>query len=148
MEWNTEWPKTPGWYWFYGHFKNNDSRLIPVHVIQLRDGFMHVGDGCFLYPSEVEGVWQPLLEPVLPAITKEQIKMTWNHRVVRKHDEAETMLGIHEVFYDAEGAPDMVTVDPVGVSGETLEELVETLDWMRKALGQPILEYSDIGKEE
>ena len=73
--------------------------------------------------------------------------MTWNHRVVRKHYEAETMLGIHEVFYDAEGAPDMVAVNPVEVCGETLEELAETLNWMLKALGEPILEYDDIPPE-
>jgi len=70
--------------------------------------------------------------------------MTWNHRVVRKRYEAEVLLGIHEVFYDDEGVPDMVTVDPVSVCGETLKELEETLDWMLKALGQPILEYDDI----
>jgi len=71
----------------------------------------------------------------------------WNHRVVRKHYEAETLLGIHEVFYDEKGVPDMVTVDPVEVCGETLEELEELLDWMLKALGQPILEYDDIPPE-
>ena len=68
----------------------------------------------------------------------------WNHRVVRKNHEDETWLGIHEVFYDAKGIPHMVTVDPVEVCGETLEELEETLNWMLKALGQPILEYDDI----
>lgn len=70
--------------------------------------------------------------------------MTWNHRVVRKHYEDETQLGIHEVFYDADGVPEMVTVEPVGVGGDTLEELVQTLSWMQKALGEPILEYDDI----
>ena len=71
--------------------------------------------------------------------------MTWNHRVVRKRYEMTTpLLGIHEVFYDNEGVPDAVTVDPVGVQGETLGELGEALGWMLKALGQPVLEYDDI----
>jgi len=54
------------------------------------------------------------------------------------------MLGIHEVFYDAKGVPEMVTVEPVEVCGECLEELEETLAQMTKALGQPILEYDNI----
>jgi len=70
----------------------------------------------------------------------------WNHRVVRKRYESEILLGIHEVFYDDDGIPDMVTVDPVDVQGETLGELEETLNWMLKALGQPVLEYDDIGE--
>ena len=68
--------------------------------------------------------------------------MTWNHRVVRTVYEHETLLGIHEVFYE-DGIPNMVTVNPVDVMGETLEELMQTLEWMLKALGQPILESSD-----
>jgi len=73
--------------------------------------------------------------------------MTWNHRVVRKVYEGEALFGIHEVFYDDDGIPHAVTVDPVGVVDETLEELAQTLEWMRKALGKPTLEYDDIGND-
>jgi len=73
--------------------------------------------------------------------------MTWNHRVVSKNCEGETMLGIHEVFYDAKGVPEMVTVEPVEVQCETLDGLEQTLKWMTKALGQPILEFDDIPPE-
>lgn len=68
---------------------------------------------------------------------------TWNNRVIRKVYEHETQLGIHEVFYNDEGNPYLVTVNAVGVVGDTLEELEQTLKWMMEALGEPILEYSD-----
>ena len=68
--------------------------------------------------------------------------MTWNHRVIRQVYDDEVFLGIHEVFYE-DGVPDMCTKDTVGVSGESLAELKQTLKWMRKALRQPILEMSD-----
>lgn len=68
--------------------------------------------------------------------------MTWNHRVIRQVCDDEVFFGIHEVFYD-EGVPDMCTVDAVGVCGESLEGLEQTLEWMQKALGQPVLEMSD-----
>ena len=73
--------------------------------------------------------------------------MIWNHRVVRKVCDGEEFLGIHEVFYDDEGIPDMCTVDAAEVCGESLEGLEQTLEWMTKALGQPILEYADIAVE-
>lgn len=68
----------------------------------------------------------------------------WNHRVVRKTYRGETMLGIHEVYYDDEGIPEMVTVEPVGAVGDTLLELKEELLSMLAAFGKPILEYDDI----
>lgn len=68
--------------------------------------------------------------------------MTWNHRVIRQVCDGEVFLGIHEVYYD-NGVPDMCTEDTVGVCGESLGELKQTLRWMQKALGEPILEMSD-----
>lgn len=70
--------------------------------------------------------------------------MTWNHRVVRRiFPDGEILFGIHEVFYNDDGQPDMVTDDAVRVLGDDIDDLEQTLKWMRKALGQPILEYSD-----
>lgn len=74
--------------------------------------------------------------------------MTWNHRVIRKIQKRETTdddvyLGIHEVFYDENGVPNMVTVDAVEVGGDDLKGLAQTLEWMRKSLSQPILDYTD-----
>jgi hypothetical protein len=66
--------------------------------------------------------------------------VTWNHRVI-DHGEFndERCLAIHEVYYDADGKPEMMTESPIGIAGETLEELGETLDRMKLALGKPVL---------
>lgn len=68
--------------------------------------------------------------------------MTWNHRVIRQVCDGEVFFGIHEVFYK-DSIPDMCTEDCIGVCGENIEGLVQTLEWMQKALGQPILEMTD-----
>lgn len=69
--------------------------------------------------------------------------MTWNHRVLAKEYKDEVEFGIHEVFYSDDGVPDACTMNPVAVVGDNLAELVQTLDWMRKSLRQPILSYTD-----
>jgi len=68
--------------------------------------------------------------------------MTWNHRIIRQIYDGEAFLGIHEVFYK-DGVPDLCTEDCIGVCGEDIEELAQTLAWMQKALSQPILEMTD-----
>ena len=67
--------------------------------------------------------------------------MTWNHRLIR-HTEpnGEIWLGIHEVYYLDDGTPDMVTENAIGASGETVEEIIETLERMRRCVEKPILE--------
>ena len=69
--------------------------------------------------------------------------MTWNHRVLAKEYEGELEFGIHECYYNDDGVPEMCTENPVAVVGDNLAELVQTLDWMRKSLRQPILSYTD-----
>ena len=69
--------------------------------------------------------------------------MTWNHRVLAHEHKGEFTFAIHEIFYNKDGIPDMCTEDPVGVVGDTLAGLVDTLKWMRKALKKPILSYTD-----
>lgn len=76
--------------------------------------------------------------------------MSWNYRIVRKAYEKETMLGIHEVYYNDEGIPNMVTVDAMDVEvtdAEGLHILRGILKRMMEATDKPILEYSDIGEE-
>ena len=72
--------------------------------------------------------------------------MTWNHRVLAReykgYNEVEFAFSIHEVFY-TDGIPDMCTEDPVGVVGDSLADISQTLKWMRKALRKPILNYAD-----
>ena len=75
--------------------------------------------------------------------------MTWNHRVLAREykgfNEIEFTFSIHEVFYNDDGVPEMCTEDPVGVVGDTLAGLSETLRLMRSALIEPILNYTDFG---
>jgi hypothetical protein len=76
--------------------------------------------------------------------------MYWNHRVVRRvwhpgTDREETTYAIHEVFYGLSKKP-IPTADPIDVSGESVEELRETLQRMLRALDKPVLDYKT-GKE-
>ena len=72
---------------------------------------------------------------------------TWDFRVLareyRGFNESEVVFEIHEIFYNADGIPDMCTEDAVGVVGDNLAEISDTLRWMKKALRKPILSYSD-----
>ena len=74
--------------------------------------------------------------------------MTWNYRVVRKTNTGYDMLdeyyGIHEVYYDDDGNPEMVTVDPVGIVGDSLLELRQEYVYYLRALLRPVLDYEDI----
>lgn len=74
--------------------------------------------------------------------------MSWNYRLVhRRHDvpsgTAEDVYAIHEVYYDAAGQPEMVTEDPVEVSGETAQEAREAYRQMGEAFDRPKIEYDD-----
>jgi len=73
--------------------------------------------------------------------------MTWNHRVVAREwkgfNEIEVVFGIHEIYYNKDGIPEMCTEDAVSVVGANLAEISNTLLWMKKALKKPILSYSD-----
>ena len=70
--------------------------------------------------------------------------MTWNYRVVHHLMDETDYYGIHEVYYDEDGRPQNVTVDPMDVGWEeSVKGVAQTLKWMRKALKQPVLEYED-----
>ena len=74
--------------------------------------------------------------------------MTWNHRVIKLTYDEETLYGIYEVFYNKDGTVMAYTENPVVAEDESLEDLEQTLKWMRKALRKPVLEYGKITKEE
>ena len=70
--------------------------------------------------------------------------MTWNHRLVHQRRDGTDFFGIHEVFYDEDGRPVNVTVDPMDVGWfESKEEIALELHMMAKALDEPVLEYED-----
>jgi len=62
----------------------------------------------------------------------------WNHRVVRSIEDGEEWLGIHEAFYDIDGGT-VWTESPVGVIGESIDELRETLERMLASLDKSVL---------
>ena len=74
--------------------------------------------------------------------------MTWNHRVIKnsteRNDEIVEWYAIHEVHYDEAGKIISMTEDPINVVtaiGGTVEELSETLDWMKRAIAKPAIDY-------
>jgi len=73
--------------------------------------------------------------------------MSWNYRILAREykgfNEIEMTFSIHEVYYNKDGIPEMCTEDAVGVVGENLADLSDTLKWMQDALKKPILNYAD-----
>lgn len=74
--------------------------------------------------------------------------MTWNYRVIHSVEQGEDWYAIHEVYYDAEGTPKDMTVEPVAVGGGTLDELREDIDRYQVALERPVLEAAAFREEE
>ena len=73
--------------------------------------------------------------------------MSWNYRVVKhkNYHEVEEYFTIHEVFYDTPGdeRPNSITIEPVALFGETLEELQADFEAQKEALSLPVLRYED-----
>jgi len=55
--------------------------------------------------------------------------MTWNYRIIH-HNEDESYYGLHEVYYDENGAIDGWTEDAL-IVGDTKDEILETLAMMK-----------------
>lgn len=71
--------------------------------------------------------------------------MSWNYRVVRyvhADDDHTVIYGIHETYYDETGKPKAITKKPVGVTGDSLDELRTTYARMADALEKPVIEYN------
>jgi len=66
--------------------------------------------------------------------------MHWNYRMVRKGDYIE----IHEVYYDADDKPVMVTENGIVVGGDTEAEVMVDMKLYLEAIARPVLEYDDI----
>jgi hypothetical protein len=72
--------------------------------------------------------------------------MFWNYRIIKRiHDDGTELFAIHEVYYNDDGKPELVTEDPCEPQGETLAELKEDFEWYQKALEHPVLNYDDFG---
>ena len=64
-----------------------------------------------------------------------------------KNEYHEDLYGIHEAYYDENGKVFAITEESTGPSGNTLEELKQSLEWMEKSLEHPILDYDKIPEE-
>ncbi len=76
----------------------------------------------------------------------------WNHRVLRETlPNGEYYYSIHEVFYNDDGSIYAYTKDPIDVGGESIKDIRQTLNWIRKCLKNPVLIAEDVvfvNKEE
>lgn len=73
--WSEEWPTEPGWYWFYGWMTAYGKQNFPrtLYPVQAKVGLhgIHLVTGCdFIYRSDAEGWWLPLVPPELPERAK------------------------------------------------------------------------------
>lgn len=78
--------------------------------------------------------------------------MSWNYRVVHETEaisgpdeiEIEDVFTIREIYYDANGEPEMWSADPCSPQGDNLASLREDIDHMLRALDQPVIEITDL----
>ena len=66
--------------------------------------------------------------------------MNWDYRVIN-HD---GMFTIHEVSYNYKGDLTSISQDPMGPSGDTLEELKDDMEYFLQALEMPVLKKEEI----
>ena len=72
----------------------------------------------------------------------------WNYRVVRRacplpDGSIEHVFGIHEAYYDGDRVTS-ITVEPIEVVGNDMDDLRSEIGHIAKALDAPVLEYDDI----
>ena len=70
--------------------------------------------------------------------------VSWDYRVI-EHD---GMFTIHEVCYNDKGNITSVSQDPMGPSGDTLEELKVDMEYFLQALDMPVLKKEEIVFEQ
>jgi len=66
--------------------------------------------------------------------------MSWDYRVI-EHD---GMFTIHEVYYNDKGDITSISKDPMGPSGDTLDELKVDIEYFLQALDMPVLKKEEI----
>jgi len=69
--------------------------------------------------------------------------MSWSYRVVKKED----IYGIHEVYYDDDGKPDMCTENSITMDANSADDLEWMIKQFKIAMNQPWLNYTDFCEE-
>ena len=71
--------------------------------------------------------------------------MNWNYRAIKKYceEEKEYVYGIHEVYFDKDGAYKGATEKPVRMQGESIDSLKWMQERIAEALEKPVLEWDD-----
>jgi hypothetical protein len=72
--------------------------------------------------------------------------MSWSYRIVKTNVGGVSWFGVHEVYYDDEGKPTMVSQESVSLEEETVDDLDFLIGKIKIAMKQPILNYEDFGK--
>lgn len=71
---------------------------------------------------------------------------SWNFRLTRRTYDGEVQYAIREVYYNADGIPVAATVNPVPVTGETADEVVQDLMRMLAACSEEdVVELDESG---
>lgn len=71
--------------------------------------------------------------------------MTWNYRLVLRDDLDEDWYEVHEVYYNEKKELILCTENPISLSGESLEDVVENIGMILKDIKKhPILLASDL----
>lgn len=65
--------------------------------------------------------------------------MVWNYRIVKSTLEGEDTYSMREVYYNEEGGVEFITMDPVTICGDDVEDIKSVLDMMAEGLSKPVL---------
>jgi hypothetical protein len=73
----------------------------------------------------------------------------WNYRVCKTTyskgtQDEEVNLAIHEVYYNSKGEINATTENSVGPSGETIEELLKSIERMRESVNKDVIDLDTI----
>ena len=79
--------------------------------------------------------------------------MSWNYRIMKRKVEfdtgdAEDFFAVHEVYYNKDGEIYGWTEKPVGVCGESLEEIKEALEYYKEAFHKEVLDWDELEASE
>ena len=73
----------------------------------------------------------------------------WNHRILQETlPNGDLWFSVRETFYNEDSSIYAYTQEPVDVSGNSIEEIRETLQWMLTCLDKPVLVKGEVVFED